>query len=217
MRIYRLDLESLLPLLSEFQQDGSLSAVLPPGSLKQKGPCKARVDLLQGKVVYCHIEDGAGRTYILDNSKKIADTLYGLGELDWYLDEGIDKLYTPRGDPPSAQMTPHQGYSARPLTGPHQSLPYTPPYTPPIQPSPMPHSSAQKQSVSDLVPRVIATPDANILNVLSRNQRRVLVLVNGTRSVKKITEILFPSSRDMRTVLQVLRELENMGLITVVG
>lgn len=77
--------------------------------------------------------------------------------------------------------------------------------------------SSQRQSVSELVPRVIATPDASILNVLSRNQRRVLVLVDGTRSIKKITEILFSSSQDMRPVLQVLRELEHMGLVVIVG
>lgn len=219
MRVYRLDLESLLPSLGEFQQTGSLTTKLPPGSLKQKGPCKVRVDLLQGKVVYCHIEDSAGRIYILD-SRKIVDTLYGLGELDWRLDEGIDKIYTPPEGPPSAQVAPRQGYSTEQLssrqgysTGQLSSLPYPPP----TQHSPMSQSSAQRRSVSELVPRVVATPDASILNMLSRNQRRVLVLVDGTRSVKKITEILFASSQDMRPVLQVLRELENMGLITIVG
>lgn len=209
MRVYKLDLESLLPLLAEFQQNGSLSAVLPPGALKQRGPCKVRIDLLQGQVVYCHIEDSTRQIYVLDNSK-IANTLYGLGELDWRLDEGVDKLYSSREDPYRTQPLPR----LESISGQYPSMPSSSP--PPTQYSPM-FQTAPRQSVSSLVPRVIAAPDASILHSLSRNQRRVLVLVDGTRSIKKIAEILFPSSQDMRTVLQVLRELENMGLVVIAG
>jgi hypothetical protein len=234
MRVYNLDLESLLPLLAEFQQDGSLSAVLPSGVLKQKGPCKVRIDLVQGKVVYCHIEDSARHIHILDG-RKIADTLYGLGEFDWRLDEGVDKLYSSRVDPYQTQPLPRQDripgpYQTQPLPrqdripGPYQtqplprqdSVPRQYPVPPSTQYSP-PFQSAQRQSVSSLVPRVIAVPDTSILNSLSRNQRRVLVLVDGTRNIKKITEILFPSTHDMRAVLQILRELENMGLVVIAG
>ena len=214
MSIYKLDLESLLPLLESFRQDGSLSTVLPPGTLRQKGPCKARIDLLQGKAVYCHIEDGVGQIYVLD-SRKIANTLYGLGELDWHLDEGVDKLYSSRERRPTTQPSPYQTQPLprqESISGQYPAMPSFPP----TQYSPM-SQSAQRLSVSELVPRVIATPDASILNALSRNQRRVLVLVDGTRSIKKITEILFSSSQDMRSVLQVLRELEHMGLVVIVG
>ena len=207
MRVYKLDLESLLPLLAEFQQNGSLSTVLPPSALKQRGPCKVRIDLLQGQVVYCHIEDSTRQIYVLDNSK-IANTLYGLGELDWRLDEGVNKLYSSRVDPYQTQPLPRLDSSS----GQYPSMPASPP----TQYSPM-FQTAQRQSVSSLVPRVIATPDASILNSLSRNQRRVLVLVDGTRNIKKITEILFSSSHDLRIVLQVLRELENMGLVIISG
>jgi hypothetical protein len=219
MRVYNLDLESLLPLLAEFQQDGSLSAVLPSGVLKQKGPCKVRIDLVQGKVVYCHIEDSARHIHILDG-RKIADTLYGLGEFDWRLDEGVDKLYSSRVDPYQTQPLPRQDripgpYQTQPLPR-QDSVPRQYPVPPSTQYSP-PFQSAQRQSVSSLVPRVIAVPDTSILNSLSRNQRRVLVLVDGTRNIKKITEILFPSTHDMRAVLQILRELENMGLVVIAG
>ena len=186
MNVFRLDLESLLPLLETFQQNGSLSTSLPAGSLKQKGPSKVKIDLLQGKIVYCHIEDGTGHIYVLDNPKKIRSTLSGLGEREWHLDEGIDKLSFPPGSQPLTQMSPAP-------------------------------QSAQRLPVPLLVPKVTTTPDARILNSLSRNQRRVLVLVDGGRSVKKITEILFPSSQDMRTVLQVLHELESLGLIVMGG
>jgi hypothetical protein len=218
MSMYKLDLESLLPLLESFRQDGSLSAVLPPGTLRRKGPCKVRIDLLQGKVVYCHIEDGAGQIYVLDSRSKIANTLYGLGERDWHLDEGADKLYSSRMDPYQTQPLPRVGPQTQPLSRQENTSGQYPsmPSFPPTQYSPM-YQSSQRQSVSALVPRVIATPDASILNSLSRNQRRVLVLVDGTRDVKKITEILFSSSGDMRPVLQVLRELERMGLVIISG
>ena len=226
MHVYRLDLESLLPLLAEFQQDGSLSTMLPSGMLKRKGPCKARLDLLQGKVVYCHIEDNNRQVvYILD-SRKIASTLYGLGDLDWQLDEGIDKLYSFHVDPYQTQPLPRlertsgrmSPYQTQPLPHLERTSGQRPPAPsfPPIR-HPLMSQTAQRLAVSELVPRAIATPDASILSSLSRNQRRVLVLVDGARSIKKITEILFSSPQNMRAVLQVLRELEYMGLVVIAG
>ncbi|HEY7419846.1 MAG TPA: hypothetical protein VH593_32010, partial [Ktedonobacteraceae bacterium] len=148
-----------------------------------------RIDLLQGQIVYCHIEDSASRIYVLDRSK-IVNVLFGLGELDWHLDEGIDKLYSSRTDPYQTQPLPRQGPLTQPLPRQERAARQYPPIPspPPPQYSPM-FQSAQRQSVSSLVPRVIATPDLSILNSLSRHQRRVLVLVDGTRSIKKIAEI----------------------------
>lgn len=65
------------------------------------------------------------------------------------------------------------------------------------------------------VPRVIANLSPAVLHNLSRRQRRVLVLVDGTRSVEKIAALLFSTPQDTLIALELLQELEMMGLITL--
>lgn len=190
MRVYKLDLDSLLPLLREFHQNGCLSTVLPSDFLGMKAPCKVRIDLVDGKINYCHIEDSRGRVRALDNQKSF-NALYSLGALNWRLDDWSNA--------PSISGE-HSPVLNLPQNETSTSSPYLPVPIPQYPTSP--------------VPKIAVNIEPRTLNALSRRHRRVLVLVDGIRNVEKITEILFPSSRDPRPVLEVLRELEAMGLIT---
>jgi hypothetical protein len=71
------------------------------------------------------------------------------------------------------------------------------------------------QNLSSLVPRVAMEDRFPTVNRLSRRQKKMLRLVDGVRTIGKITDLLFPSSRDMRRVLTHLHELEELGIITL--
>jgi predicted transcriptional regulator len=77
----------------------------------------------------------------------------------------------------------------------------------------MSRSTMLPRNVSSVVPRLVFGLDPKILQSLSRSQRRVLVLIDGRRSIEKIFSIL--SSQDIQGILKTLRELEAMGLIVL--
>jgi len=208
MQKYDLDLETLLSLLEEMRQSGILITNVPSGFLGQKNGCQVRIDLIEGKIAYCHIEDSEGRIHVLGNNKAFS-LLYGMGTLEWYLETRLPETPITTDTSPALPSTKLPAVT-RPLpstklpavTGPHPGV--------------SPYSTVPMWSISAVVPRKTVPIEPRTLQTLSRNQRRVLVLVDGTRSVEKIASILYSSSQDnVQAVLKTLRELESLRLITM--
>lgn len=196
MQKYELDLETLLSLLEEMRQNGILFTNMPSGFLGQKTGCQIRIDLVAGKVAYCHIEDSEGQVHILSNQKAFS-LLYGMGPLEWFVETHLP-------DVPSLVDT-------------NASLPGTmlPAVTRPL-PAKSSRDTIPLWRISSTVPRQIISIEPQVLQALSRNQRRVLVLVDGIRNIEKIASILYLSSQDdMQIVLKTLRELESLRLIAM--
>jgi hypothetical protein len=208
MQKYELDLETLLSLLEEMRQNSILFANVPPGILGQKTGFQVRIDLVEGKIAYCHIEDDEGRIHVLGNQKAFS-LLYGMGTLEWYVETHLPDTPLPTNTtlPLPRAMLPT---NTQPL--PRAMLPTN---TRPL-PAPSPYDTVPLPSLSSIVPRPTVYNKSLVLQRLSRSQRRVLVLVDGTKSVEKIASMLYPSSQDsIQVVLKTLRELESLGLITM--
>jgi len=214
MQKYELDLETLLSLLEELNQNSILFTNIPSGFLGQKMGCRVRIDLVAGKVAYCHIEDSEGRVHVLSNQRAFS-LLYGMGPLEWFVETHLPET-------PSLVDSIDSSSGAR-LPAMTSPLPMvTRPF--PTMTGPIPAVSSQHTiplwRMSSIVPRQIINVEPQVLQTLSRDQRRVLVLVDGTRSVEKIAFILYSSSQDNRdtniqAVLKTLRELESLRLITM--
>jgi hypothetical protein len=68
---------------------------------------------------------------------------------------------------------------------------------------------------SFLVPERIMHIDTNLLGNLARRLRRVLVLVDGQRSVVKISLILHSNSDGQQETFSILKQLEEMQIIAI--
>lgn len=89
--------------------------------------------------------------------------------------------------------------------------------TGPLPPIPPPRiwntPSMPARSFSD-IPRTTTQIDPKMLYTLSRRLRRVLALVDGTRSAEKIAALLVSTPKEAWIVLALLQELEAMRIIT---
>jgi len=81
----------------------------------------------------------------------------------------------------------------------------------PQQVIPFSPSENNTSSLSQLVPRQTVQLDAGILNRLPRSHRRVLVLIDGIRTIGKIASML--ALTDDNELLTILRELQTEGLV----
>ncbi|MBV9711530.1 MAG: hypothetical protein JO011_11555, partial [Ktedonobacteraceae bacterium] len=69
-----------------------------------------------------------------------------------------------------------------------------------------------------LVPHRLTTVGQSVLNALTRQQRRVLALVDGRRNVGQIAALLFSSSNiesGIEEVLTLLQEMETLEIIAL--
>lgn len=85
MQTYILDLETLLTLLGEVEQNGHLSTIFSSGIPGIKERCQAKVDLQEGKIVFCQIEGRNGRVFATGN--QAIQLLSQLGPHEWQLVE----------------------------------------------------------------------------------------------------------------------------------
>jgi hypothetical protein len=132
-------------------------------------------------------------------------------------------------------------YSSGPLyTNPQspaiRQYPSGPQYTNPRLPMPRPSSADNPYSTSRsndtssrsnntpvpssyqfslLVPERLIYIDTNLLGGLARRVRRVLVLVDGQRSIMKISLILHANSDGQRETFNILKQLEEMRIIAI--
>jgi hypothetical protein len=85
MQTYTLDLETLVSLLEELGQNGRLSCEMPSGVPGLREACQARIDLQDGKIIFCQIE-GRGRR-VLASGNQALRLLSNLGPREWQLVE----------------------------------------------------------------------------------------------------------------------------------
>ncbi len=180
MQTYILDLETLLTLLQEVEQNGRLSTTLPSGIPGIKERCQARVDLQEGKIVFCQIEGQNGQVFA--RGSQALQLLSRLGSQEWQLIEMQQLEASPV--PNIVQLSPQ-----------NQRFLYT----------------------STFVPQRTTFIEQQTLNQLPLRHRQVLNLVDGMRSVERITVILFSSTdaQVLRQVGEILQELEAMKVIVV--
>jgi hypothetical protein len=103
------------------------------------------------------------------------------------------------------------------VTGPIPRAPRLQPQPEPRTPIPNTPSLSQQGSplMAALTPQRKTTIDGQTLTNLPRRLRRVLVLVDGQRSIGKIADLLYTNQDRFSEVLDALRELEGMRIITL--
>lgn len=121
------------------------------------------------------------------------------------------------------QLSPHVTRNPLPhITGLIPSVTAPSPHATRRQPPPqIPESLTLSQPGSPLLaaltPQRKTSIDGQTLTKLPRPLRRVLVLVDGNRSIGKITDLLYANQGRISEVLDALRELERTGIITLAG
>ncbi len=85
MQTYILDLETLLTILQEVDQNGSLSTTLPSGIATIKERCQARIDLQDGKIAFCQIDGQNGEVFA--RGSQALQLLSRLSPQEWQLIE----------------------------------------------------------------------------------------------------------------------------------
>lgn len=191
--MYKIDLTSLLRLFEEFQRSGNLVAEIPRGTFGLKETGIARVELLQGKVVACLISKRDGSYYATGSDA--LSKLQLAGNLKWRVEA--------EAQPPPPRIS---GLLSSPP--PPSMQPVDPPRSPTVS------RSSGYQLIFELIPvRLdIPVPDQHVLRGLTFKQRRVLALIDGTRSIARIADLL---SLPVGEVQSILVELQAMRLIVI--
>ncbi len=190
--MYRLDLETLLLVLRT--RSGSLDASLPvvPG-LKSAG--RVIVSLVNGKVASCVIRDQSGNMI----SGERALQLIGKRVLEWTYQE--IQLSPPSLPSPS----PSRSVSTEPLQwSPQMSF----------EDDPSPYAELYYRGASPFsdqaVPRRAPYPASLPHQSLTRIHRSVFLLIDGTRSLATIAQLLH---QDTRRIWIIVTELAQYGYI----
>lgn len=76
-------------------------------------------------------------------------------------------------------------------------------------------AGAYSYSFSAFVPERLIYIDSNLLGGLNRRLRRVLVLVDGQRSILKIASVLHPNEDGQQEVFDSLKQLAKMQIISI--
>jgi hypothetical protein len=218
--VYSIDLKTLLQMLKEFHQTGRLQAPLPSNVMGQKGGGHILLDLVDGEIFECIIENASGR--ILSSGEKALQQAHRLGKLDW-------------------QLTPKP--ISRPGSNNTQRLPITGENWSQFSPSQMPGDDKDTQRTTDphhlsivparrtdplniaadyspdvlslLIPRRTTNVTPEQLQNLSFRQRRVFMLIDGQRTVKDILALIAPSPKKRGEAQVVLQELVALALIRI--
>jgi hypothetical protein len=181
-QMYKIDLATLLQLFEEFQRSGVFTAEIPRGTLGLKEPGLARVEVINGMVVNCVILGRDGR--YLSSGTDALRKLHQMGGLKWLMS-------TQTGSSPVVETSPLRSLPPAPLPAPRVT---------------------GNLAFHALIPMRLAAMERGVMNRLTPMQRRVLVLVDGSRSITKIAALL---SVRVEIVQGTLRELEAMGLIMI--
>lgn len=184
MQSFTLDLKTLLQILSRQKQHGLLQAEIPSDKLRIPGTRQ----LLQAGIL---LENGVVRNcaIALRQGERVADgqqalqLLLGVGIIEWHW-----MVNTP-------QLSLSSPKEASPVTQPIQMAQAAmPSYSPPIPVS---------------IPRRTPRGD-EVWQMLPRDYRKILALVDGQRSVQKLATILAMKEDE---VANILRTLQSRGLI----
>ena len=195
--MYYLDFTTVIQLLKEFRRSGVLRAELPKGLMNTQETCWIQLKLLQGEITDCQIIANRGGTIVAD--KDVLREVERLGPLEW--------MFGPlKGSPTLPKKAPDNNSSSPPLSVPI-SLPSLAPSLP---------SNQLSSFLFALVPRRLTIVEQHLLNALTRQQRRVLALVDGKRNISQITALLFSSSSiesGVEEVLTLFQELDELRII----
>lgn len=183
-QVYKIDLATLLRLFEEFQRSGSLRAEVPRGTFGLKEAGTIQIDLVNGKVVACSLKKKDGNIHASGNNiLQMAQQAQGL---KWQV----------LSDVPSATDTTPR------LAIPPPRYPHAPSAPPP----------AIQRNQRSPVPRRTVTPSHYILGNLTFRQRRLLILIDGTRTAGQLAHLLSLSAAEIQ---EALNELKSMGLIVM--
>lgn len=219
--MYRIGLSTLLQLMQGYRQNGRLRAQLPEGTLGLQSSF-VFIDMVQGSVVSCSIVDTQGQ--LLTSGRSALNTVTYVGVLDWTVLQ--EYVHT---SPRLPVVRPHTMHATGPLPAISQysgqipaipqysgQIPAIPQYSGqiPAIPQRVEHH-AEPHPAANFVPQRSIPIDSLTLTRFPRHLKRVLVLVDGTRTVGKIASILSPQEDRIREVLQILRDLEDMGVLSI--
>jgi hypothetical protein len=183
-----------MQVLQEFRQNGQLHAQLPGGVLGLRQG-QVFIDLVQGQAITCYIINEHGQIVMEGNNAM--QVAFKVGTLDWVVEE-------------VSQQT-------GPLTNPYLRIPRqtTSHNLPAIPQQTTPFTGQTPDHVLSYIPQRHIALDAAMLHELSRRSRRVLLLIDGERSISKIASILFPGTDSRQEIIKIMQDLENRGLIRI--
>lgn len=185
MQSYPLDLKTLLHLLSRKKQSGQLYA-RQVKVVHIKEPLQAHLTLINGEVQSCLLLTMSSDVYV--DEGKAFQLLMQSGIIEWQWHEGNPVQASPVAvSPPIVTPPPSQTPQVKEPSQTKDTLP-------------LQGSSAPR--------RVMATNE--VFNALSRAERKILMLMDGSRTVYEIAGMLSLNERE--ELLNVLRELHRKGL-----
>ncbi len=188
MEKFYLDLDLIL---QRFRQSGELHGAIPAKKLGNRAPWKARLRVIEGRVISCQILDN--RDAVVNAGEPALEALYKIGPLYW---EIIPEL--PGGTGPLPAISPlKQPGSGKLSSGPQQVVPPAP------QPLPAPAGEIPYRLMNVTLRQMNQTQ-------WPRDYRMVYILVDGTRSSTQIARML---SLTPAHVEQILHELQKMRII----
>ncbi|GCE17691.1 hypothetical protein [Dictyobacter kobayashii] len=201
--MYNIGQSTLLQLIQEYRQNGRLRAQLPDGVFGLYGGY-VFVDMVQGSAVSCFIINAQGQ--LLSSGNEALNAIAYVGALDWTVMQEYVQTSPrlPAISQNTSQTSPRLPAISQNTSG----------YLPAITTQYIGRGSAPHPA-TNFVPQRLVYIDTAILMRFPRHMKRVLVLVDGTRTVGKIASILSPHEDRIREVLQVLRDLEDMGILSI--
>lgn len=187
--MYYLNFATIIKLLKEFRRSGVLQAELPKGIANIQETCSIQVKILQGEITDYQLMVRSGGTIVADEN--MLREVERLGPLEWTF------------GPLKGQSTLQDGVPDNSLS------PLSSSYTVPSSPS---------DELFLLVPRRLVASEQYSLHTLTRQQRRILSLVDGKRNGSQIATLLFgssPSENKVAEFFTLLQDLEVLNIITL--
>lgn len=183
---FYLDLETILQSL---RQNGELHGEIPAKKLGNKAPWKARLRVAGGHIVSCQILDQ--RDVVVSSGEMALEALYKLDAIHWEVRP--DSLEN-TGQVPAVKAGHKSG-----------TLPNLVDRVPP---------AADPEPVHSPTPYRLVNVSLRQMNQTQwpRDYRLVYILIDGTRSISRIAEMLTMQRADVELILQ---ELKTMRIIEI--
>ncbi len=239
--MYSIDLPALLQFLQKSRHNGRVYAQVPYGFAGLSGGY-AFVDIAQGRTVACYLLN-AQKQLILSGNEAM-NVISSMGILQWTMGQeyqqantnlpAVRPSYTTGSQYTNPAMPSIRPYSPNTLytnsqTPAIRQYPSDTQYTNPRLPMPRLSSTDNTYTTSrtnntseqpdyqfsSFVPERIVHIDTNLLDSIARRLRRVLVLVDGQRSIMKIALILYSNHDGQRETFSILKQLEEMSIILI--
>ncbi|GCE25566.1 hypothetical protein KDA_10500 [Dictyobacter alpinus] len=187
--MYNIGQSSLLQLLQGYRHNGRLRAQLPAGIFGLQGGY-VFIDMVQGSAVACNLVNAYGQLVL--SGQEAMSLVSNMGVLNWVVVQEY------------IQTSPRLPAIRQNTSG----------YLPAISRSYIGQGS-NPHPASNFVPQRLVNINSEILKRFPRHMKRVLVLVDGVRTVGKIAAILYPHEDHIREILIILRELEDLSVLTI--